>query len=673
MALAWQPITDSLAHGGYTAWEAAVESATGAPRLVPILGRLIPPPGGTMDLAAAIAATLALPDLDFARHERDLLETERSHAGPGWPHEVRFVAYAPRSLLASPPPFWKILGVGPGFLPAEAAPPATAVDLASLPGSLPPHQPVMAIIDEGIGFLNARFRAAPRQTRLLGLWLQADERRAQGPVGPWGDIRLGRVLTGAEIDAHLSSGLTEAEVYAQTNRALYPPPASAATGRRIGHGTHVLDIACGARFVDPMATTPILAVQLPPASIRETAGRRMESHLIQGLRWILAEVLRLSNGADVPPVVINLSIGSLAGPGDATEFLADWMAYEIARHVRMAPGAVVRITGAYGNSRRSRLVARAEARTQRPVVLDWRTLPDDRTASFLELRVDQALTEGLSLVLTPPPGSNLPPLTANWPATQSGWRLDAPGQGPIAAALFLAEPGGQAHLHLSLAPSRPDPGLARAAPGLWRVALHTAQNEPVRVIARVQRDDTPFGHAPFGRQSWLDHPDGWSWDDEKRDYTRPRPSIGGGPASPVSRQGTAVSFAGTDRAEIYLVGAVRRGRAGPGTFRASIFSAEGAVDMARPGESAGPALTAPGELGGVTGGILAAGLLTGCMVRLTGTSMAAPAVARRLLEYFTTTPPATRSPDAERTALVGAGGWAATPDARLGQGTLKTA
>ncbi len=86
-----------------------------------------------------------------------------------------------------------------------------------------------------------------------------------------------------------------------------------------------------------MAEVPVLAVQLPPASIRETAGRRMEAHLVQGLRWILAEVLRRANRAKVPPVVVNLSLGTLAGPGDATEFLADWMAHEIDRHRRMAP------------------------------------------------------------------------------------------------------------------------------------------------------------------------------------------------------------------------------------------------------------------------------------------------------------------------------------------------
>ena len=675
MALAWQSVSEGLEHGGYAAWEAAAEQARGGAMLVPVMAKLVPPDGGGMDLAGAIDATLALGGVEFSRHERDLLKSDRVRVGAGWPYEVRFVAYAPRSLLAAVPPYWQVLGVGPGFAAAELAPDAEpARDLASLPGPLAEGQPVVGIIDDGIGFLNARFRAGAQKTRFLGVWLQASERLAQGAVGPRGDIRLGRVLTGTEIDRHLDTHAPEAEVYSSVNRALYPLPDRAATARRVGHGSHVLDIACGASFDEPMAAAPILAVQLPPASMRETAGRRTEAHLVQGLRWILAEVLRLSDKNKAPPVVINLSIGSLAGPGDATEFLADWMAYEIDRHRRLAPKGEVRITGAYGNARLNRLSARAELRIRRPLALDWRILPDDRTASFLELRVDAPKTGGVSVRLTPPTGSGLPMLEVDWPQEQGGWRLDAEGgKGPLAAATFRTEEGsGQALLHLALAPTQPDQGLARVAPGLWRLELATAHSEPIRVIARVQRDDTPFGHAPYGRQSWLDHPEGWTWDSYARSYTNPQPLVDGAPQCPVTREGTAVSFAGADRDEIYLVGALRQ----PGDVQAarpSVFSSEGADHLVRAGESIGPTLAAAGEVGGFLGGIRATALLTGSQVRLSGTSMAAPAVARRLVDYFRTTRPEDRSTAAERAALVGEGQWDDETDPRTGHGLLQSA
>jgi hypothetical protein len=146
----------------------------------------------------------------------------------------------------------------------------------------------------------------------------------------------------------------------------------------------------------------------------------------------------------------------------------------------------------------------------------------------------------------------------------------------------------------------------------------------------------------------------------------------GAPPCPITREGTAVSFAGTDRDEIYLVGSVFH-RSGMRVASPSVFSSEGAVHLARPEESTGPTLAAPGELGGFLGGILASGVLTGSKARLSGTSMAAPAVARRLMDYFRTTPPASRSPDAEEAALVGADNWASTADPRTGHGLLKTA
>lgn len=665
----WQAVQGGLEHGGYAAWEAALEAAgaSGDGWLVPVMAVLVPTDG--LDLKGAIDQTLSFEQAEFSPHEWDLLVTERSVLGSGWPHEVRFVAYVPREALGALPACWKVLGVGPGFRPCEAAPAARAGEvLTALPGRLRPDVPVMAIIDEGIGFLNCRFRARPQRTRFLAVWMQAAERIVLGPVGPTGDIRLGRVLTGTEIDAHLVAGTQETEVYAQVARAVYPVVERGTMRRRVGHGTHVLDLACGAGAGEPMAEVPVLAVQLPPSSIRETAGRRMEAHLVQGLRWILAEVLRQADEAKVPPVVLNLSLGTLAGPGDASEFLADWIAYEIDRHRRMAPGAEVRITGSFGNARLSRLVARAEVRLRQPLSLDWRLLPDDGTASFLELRVDGMQAPGLTLSLDPPVGSGLPPLQAAWPETPGGWVLSE-GKGQVVRVSFLTGPSGRGLLHLALAPSAPPPGQARAAPGLWRVTLQTARNEPVRVVARVQRDDTPFGHAAHGRQSWLDHPEAWAWDSESRGYDLPQPQVDGTPPCPVTREGSYVAFGGSDRDEVWLVGSVRSG-GNAGEWCPSAFSAEGAEHLYRPGEARGPDLAAMGEMGGFRGGIAAAGLVSGSRVRLSGTSMAAPQVARRLLEYFRNVQPADRSPTAERAALVGADGWSVQPDPRLGHGVL---
>ena len=192
--------------------------------------------------------------------------------------------------------------------------------------------------------------------------------------------------------------------------------------------------------------------------------------------------------------------------------------------------------------------------------------------------------------------------------------------------------------------------------------------EPVRVTARVQRDDTPAGYRTLGRQSWLDHPLGWDWDAEARGYLAPRGATDA-PGCPVTREGTGVAYAGTDDPAILFVGAARPVIGQPGAARPAAYSSEGVGHLARPGESLGPTLVALGDDGAALPGRRAAGVVSGSVTRMSGTSMAAPQVARALLHYFLTTPAAAQSPQAERVALTGHADWG-VPNRRMGQGLL---
>ena len=91
--------------------------------------------------------------------------------------------------------------------------------------------------------------------------------------------------------------------------------------------------------------------------------------------------------------------------------------------------------------------------------------------------------------------------------------------------------------------------------------------------------------------------------------------------------------------------------------------------LARPGESLGPTLVALGDDGAALPGRRAAGVVSGSVARMSGTSMAAPQVARALLGYFLTTPIPAQSPQEERIALTGHADWG-VPDRRMGQGLL---
>lgn len=660
----WRSVTEGLDHGGYVAWESAIAEATGLAGRghVPVFAALQPPRSGGMTLVQAIDASLALPGIRFSRHERDLLVTERAMAdGGGWPHEVRLVAFCPRGQLGSLPDFWRVIEIGPPVaLPvSDAARPGE--NLCVTEGDLDPAVPVAAVIDDGIGFLNARFRKDRDRTRIRAVWLQAADTLVAG------DVVSGRVLDGAGINAHLAAGGDEAEVYRQVNRALYPVTDGALTNRRVAHGTHVLDLAAGAApwGDDPLRAVPILAVQLPPQSVRETAGRRMETYLVQGLRWLLAEVLRQARGTDVPPVVVNVSLGSLAGPGDRHAFLADWFRHEVARQARLGDGAKLRLVIAYGNARLARLSARGELRLSQPMELIWRLLPDDHTSSHLEIRADTGMIAGLRFALHPPVGSGLPGLEIAWPDHGTGLQLP----GPVVAVTSSLDASGQSLLHIALAPTVGLPGLPACPPGAWRVELKTVEAEPVRVTARVQRDDTPYRYRILGRQSWLDHPQGWDWDRELRGYVAPR-SVEDAPGCPVTREGSCVAYAGADGPAILFAGAGVPVTGAPDRLRPSFYSSEGVVHFARPGESRGPTLIARGDDGVMLAGRRASGVVTGSVTRLSGTSMAAPEVARALLRWFLATPSADQTTAAERIALTGSADWD-RPDPRTGHGRLR--
>jgi Subtilase family len=657
--LSWEEIGEGLEHGGYVAWESAVDAALGVPARdhVPVFIELAP--GKGMTLLQAIDQTLAERGVRLSRHERDLLATERAHAEADGTLKVRTVVFWPRSRLSAMPSYWKVLRVGPPLaIPDD--PGGEGVDLSAISGDLDPAMPVVAVIDDGIGFLNARFRRAQKGTRIRSVWLQAQE-RGEGS----GDVLCGRVLDACEIDDHLTSSGSEAEHYREMNRSIYPHPGGVRTDAHVAHGTHVLDLAAGAApwSADWMREVPILAVQLPPASVHETAGRRMETYLLQGLRWILAEALRQANHTDLPPVIVNISLGSAAGPGDKQAFVADWFEYEIARHKRLTKGEL-RLVVAYGNARPSRLVAREEIRSSQPLQLIWRAKPDDHTSSFMELRVDQMHTAGLEVRLVPPRTSGLPELKAPWPAAGTGWRLG----GTIAAVTSTEEAGGKSLLHLALGPTSDAEGLDPAPAGAWQVVVETNVSEPVRVTARVQRDDTPPGYRTLGRQSWLDHPRGWNWDPETRAYVAPQSDYDA-PGCPVTREGTPVAYAGAQSDEIYFVGAARPEIGNPDLLRPTRYSSEGVRNPAWQGESRGPTLAALGDDGVMLGGRRAAGVLSGAVVRMSGTSMAAPMVTRALALYFRTVPRPGRSVAVERKFLTGTEDWTA-PDPRMGHGTL---
>lgn len=139
--------------------------------------------------------------------------------------------------------------------------------------------PIVAVIDDAIGYLNARFTSdasGTRKTRLHGVWLQTQDQLVKN--GSHVSMQNGLQVDAASIDALLAKGpqLDEAAEYAAVNDRLFGHEISpiwngvtAGAGSELAstHGTTVCDIAGGAEPTDEddaLRDCPMLAVQLPP-------------------------------------------------------------------------------------------------------------------------------------------------------------------------------------------------------------------------------------------------------------------------------------------------------------------------------------------------------------------------------------------------------------------------
>lgn len=561
---------------------------------------------------------------------------------------------------------------GPPAPPSEtasnsASPPAAAALRVAAPIVPPfPDVPVVAVIDDGIGWLNQRFcrrdpaagLAAPLRTRFHAVWLQSF---APAPEGA--QLAAGRVLRRAEIDAILAQGgrLEEAVEYRRIHAPIYGAALPRMAEQSASHGTHTLDLAAGADpwGDDPARHWPLLAVQLPPAAVDDTAGTALEPMLVRGVDWCLAEARALGGRG---PVVINISYATFAGPKDGTKAVEARIARAVDRF-QARTGRQARVVLSWGNARQTRQAARLVLAPRGVAAgLDWRLPPDDHTASYLEVRPDRpADLNRLSLALTPPGAGAPVQVIAPIPADTFVDVTDAAGRavgqfariGPRVTAPGVTTP---AHAVLAMAPTEEDGPRPRAPHGAWGLAWSVTGARPCTLRLEVQRDDTPMGYRANGRQSTLDHPLVEEDDPETGGWGAPEAGC------PITRAGTHSSFATSPSPCLIAVAAARADSLSPARY-----SAEGAAWT-----RAGPALAALADRGPARPGLVAAATFSGGGRMLDGSSAAAARATRALALHLSGPGPHPAAGPAEIAALVAGWGSPTAPAdvARLGAGVL---
>jgi hypothetical protein len=381
------------------------------------------------------------------------------------------------------------------------------------------NDPVIGVIDDGIGFLNQAF-CNHGLTRIDAIWLMKRPDRASH------GYEIARCLTGAQnidglIDQVRRGEKLESEIYDALNRSLYAHDTYHATSRVVTHGTHMLGLASARSTSLPNGIRDLLAVELPPFSVRDMTGHYLAFFAYLGVRLMLRRMIQAHKRPNHPPrpLIINFSIGMLAGPKNNTgafprEFLSEVDSYKTATQGN--------VTGvfSFGNAGKNRQVATIDLSQGISASLDWRIIPDDRTANFLELRGPSDLEVSIEYIADcDGPSHFVRPATGHFQDIKKKGRLAARIYGNwsmisavdritatssdwcFGGADMVHKPDG---LIVALRPTHDHLHPISDAPGLWRVHLRSAKAGTV--ICQIQSGDTPSGYLNHGRQSFFEDP-----------------------------------------------------------------------------------------------------------------------------------------------------------------------
>ncbi|MEP5153948.1 hypothetical protein [Planktotalea sp.] len=486
----------------------------------------------------------------------------------------------------------------------------------------------IGIIDSGIGYLHPNFWDANQDTRFAGILRQSL------PAHDTADeISSGEALTPAEINADIArlASASEDEIYSERNAELHGPLTRHEMRQLVTHGTAMLDLAAG---MDPtgndlkgMRNIPILAVSLPPEAFEDTSGVRMQIHVIQGLRWMIYRAFA-ENLCD--ELVVNISLGVVAGPKNGGSFLEQQMKREIERVTAHFNGVkTLELVFAFGNAHEDRLVARAALAGSQSNEVQLCLQPDDRTANYVELRLtdlsEQSKPKRIEVTLTAPDGSS------QTQTVRKGRHKTLFGTEEAPIARLYNTPAREiwdgvdepAHLTLAFAPTNAKNGPS-AVSGRWTISCRNASAKTMDLTLQVQRDDSPFARNTGARQAYFEDAKVRGWNQHYRDYSALDTS------SLVTHEGTNSAFSTVAHDNAHRIGAarVRLGESSPAEYTAQGADWSGGA----------PDASAISEAEWRSSGVSAAGTFAAANARLSGTSAAAATYTRHLVKPETTVP-----------------------------------
>jgi hypothetical protein len=514
---------------------------------------------------------------------------------------------------------------------------------------------LVGVIDSGCPFANFLLRdATGRNTRLLSLWDQ-NEASSLANVGGTLPRDLGY---GCEIDRDKLNALMKKHRSGNVidEDGCYLEAGDRLLRRRLLHGAAVLGLLAGPRTLgarreaepgvppewtpadDEASRADIVFVQLPREAVQDSSSGALARHLLDGIHYILS-----CASDETTRIVINISDASSRGSHDG-ESIFERALVEL---VPMQPSPrELHVVLSSGNSFDERRHAQAGfpgkgKSVVREVVL--RLSPGSETPSQVLVRVPPG-GDTIAFRLVPPGVGSKPS-----PWVSAGRAYGFFSKNRVACGVVFPElPDAGAGLALlAFNPTMPsDLRQEPAVTGDWKIQVRARAGSPeVHLhIARAQRNIESLQRAFQARFVDVDG----SYDPGRplrRATQDPSP-----PHSAIRRKGSlsALATAASGRGITVVGSYVMRGK---GT---SPYSSSGPALSAGGRQRTGPDLLAAGDESPALEGIRSMGGRSGEVVRVKGTSFAAPQVARVLVNKGAL-PPLAPAPQPAEPERVGKG------------------
>lgn len=520
-----------------------------------------------------------------------------------------------------------VASVQAGILVADRKVAAAASQLTSGPRIDVPEGTVLtAVIDDGIAVAHNLFRSNPLHTRVEHAFIMDADGSAEGHTH-------GEKLDKRQIDALIAENtynglLDEPAFYAQAGVIDHSDRGFSPVMLSRSHGTHVLALAAGYEMGAAPETRPILCAALPSRVTEDPTGSNLEPSLALALLVLShqARRYRLPDGSR-PPLVVNFSYGNFSGPHDGTSpisrLLEDWLNRDTEQTTRIL------LPAGNGNLSQTHAVAEFSPKESERVSLRLEAQPEDRTASHVEMWLpftgSATPPPHVSVRVTAPSGAR-----SKWISPQKRHRAilrDHSGT-EIARLTYRLEPFPTCRgvFVLSLRPTASLNRRQELAPsGGWRIDIKNkgiANSSKVNIW--VRRDETLPGFPPHGRQAYFNNACYQKFDTQGA----PLAVDPVGSDCPVRRAGTLSGFA-TGPSPMVIAGLTQS------TGLLPDYSAAGPITATRDAPNAsrdGADASARSDDSPVLIGVLSAGSNSGSLVRLSGTSVSSPSVARYIAD-----------------------------------------